>query len=202
MTERILLREWCETSPEMSGKILGENVRTKDGIYIAGVIQMAETKNNNGRIYPRKVLEREMTIYNKLIRENRAIGELDHPESEIPHLVNASHIIEETWWEGNAVMGRIRVLRHTPSGKILEGLLEDGVRVGVSSRSIGSLHESSNGLIVGDDLMLICFDIVANPSTMNAFPIRESVEYRKFLPEKREDRINRVLNEILYKKSR
>lgn len=185
--------------PEPMRDRLIETKKLQDGIYLTGIIQMADTLNGNRRIYPKRLLEREMRIYEKLIRESRAVGELDHPDRDIAHLKEASHMLEEYWWDndGKTVVGRLKVLRNTPNGKILEGLLDDGVRVGVSSRALGSLIQTPRGNEVGDDLMLVCFDVVANPSTTGAFPIRESFDPKSFVVS-REDRINRLVNEILF----
>ncbi len=185
--------------PEPMRDRLIETKKLQDGIYLTGIIQMADTLNGNRRVYPKRLLEREMRIYEKLIRESRAVGELDHPDRDIAHLKEASHMLEEYWWDsdGKTIVGRMRVLRNTPNGKILEGLLDDGVRVGVSSRALGSLIQTPRGNEVGDDLMLVCFDVVANPSTTGAFPIRESFDPKSFVVS-REDRINRLINEILF----
>ena len=185
-----------EQPVELRDKLI-ESEERSDGIYLNGIIQIAETLNGNRRIYPRPLLEREMRIYDKFIRENRSVGELDHPARNVAWLKEASHMLTEYWWDGNVVMGRMKVLHHTPNGKTLEGLLQDGVRVGVSSRSSGSLIRTSRGDVVDEDLMIICFDVVANPSTPNAFPIRESIDAR-INSWTHEDKINRLLNEILY----
>lgn len=189
---------------ELQDRII-EKKKLKDNIYLTGIIQRAETLNGNNRIYPKRLLEREMNIYERFIRENRSVGELDHPDRDVAHLREASHILEEYWWDGDGktMIGRMRVLRHTPNGKILEGLLDDGVRVGVSSRALGSVLKTPRGNVVDEDLMLICFDVVANPSTTGAFPIRESFLVRESLDPRifeltKEDKINRLLNEIMY----
>lgn len=183
MSDKKLLREYYELCPNGVCKdYLTESDKrriTEEGIiYLTGVIQRADAKNGNGRIYPRKILEREVDKYKKIINENRALGELDHPESNTISLSNVSHIVESVWWDGNDLMGKIRVLKHHPKGKILEGLIRDGVQTGISSRAIGSIREESDAIIVEDDLNLICFDIVQEPSTHNAFMIREHKEFK------------------------
>jgi len=138
-------------------------------VYLTGRIQTAGKKNGNGRVYPKKVLEKEIANYQKIIRDNRATGELDHPEDSVINLKNVSHIIVECWWQGDDVMGKIKVL-DTPSGRILKDLINAGVKLGISSRGLGSVNESYDGTIhVNEDFQLICFDIVSEPSTPNAF---------------------------------
>ena len=202
MARKLLIETFgIGSQPEEAPDRLVETKKLQDGIYLTGIIQMADTLNGNKRIYPRVLLEREMKIYDKFVRESRAVGELDHPDRDIAHLKEASHRLVEYWWEGNTIFGRLMVLRHTPNGKILEGLIEDGVRVGVSSRALGSLVQGPRGNVVDDDLMIICFDVVANPSTPNAFPIRESFD-PKLLSLSKEDKVNRLVNEILYLRGR
>jgi hypothetical protein len=167
---------------------------------LTGIMQTAEVRNGNGRIYPKRTLEREMENYQKLIKENRACGQIDHPESEIVELANASHMVIRTWWENNEVWGSIKVLKSTPSGQILEGLIKDGVQLGISSRALGSVKETSQGTMVEDDLTLIAFDIVSEPSTPNAYMhLREMKEIKNNKILTKADRINRALNDILRK---
>jgi hypothetical protein len=136
-----------------------------------------------------------MKNYEKLVKENRALGELDHPEDSVINLKNASHMITKVWWEGNAVMGKARVL-DTPSGKILRSLVESGVTLGISSRGMGSVTESNGQTVVEDDFQLICFDFVSEPSTPGAFMMKEAKDYTNKVFTKA-DRINRLLNEVL-----
>lgn len=161
--------------------------RSKDGLFMVGKIQAANTRNGNGRVYPRETLEREMGKYQRLVKESRALGELDHPEESIISLSNVSHMLTEYWWDGNNVIGKIKVLESTPSGKVLAGLVNDGVMLGISSRGLGSLTEKNGDLIVGDDFELKCFDMVHEPSTPSAFMrMEESLSgfrgYEKTLP--------------------
>lgn len=196
MNKRFLLREYYEVDLEQSSKFLTEAQKNGDTLYLAGVIQAADIKNGNGRIYPRKLLEREMEIYRKLVKEGRATGELDHPSYSEVRLSNVSHLLEDFWWDGNYVYGRIRVLP-TPMGEILRSLVNSGVKVGISSRALGEVRETSNGIIV-EELNLICFDIVQNPSTNNAFMIREWSEKDVAMFTK-PDKINRYIKEITTK---
>ena len=163
---------------------------------MSGVLQRAESKNQNGRVYPKETLMREAKKYSEsFIAEKRALGELDHPEDSVINLRNASHMITEVWWEGNAVMGKAKVL-DTPSGKILRSLVESGVTLGISSRGMGSVTESNGQTTVEDDFQLICFDFVSEPSTPGAFMMKESKDYNNTVFTKA-DRINRLLNEVL-----
>ncbi len=165
------------------------------GMILTGCMQKFNTVNGNGRVYPEGVLRREMKNYEKLVKENRALGELDHPEDSVINLKNASHMITKVWWEGNAVMGKARVL-DTPSGKILRSLVESGVTLGISSRGMGSVTESNGQTVVEDDFQLICFDFVSEPSTPGAFMMKEATDYTNKVFTKA-DRINRLLNEVL-----
>ncbi len=166
------------------------------GLMLSGLMQMAETKNGNGRMYPQAILEREVKNYAKLVAENRALGELDHPDSSVINLNNASHMVTKIWMEGKKCMGKIRVLE-TPSGNILRSLVESGVQLGISSRGMGSVKENNGVTLVEDDFQLICFDMVSDPSTPGAFMMTEARERPNIFT--RGDRINRALNDILYK---
>jgi len=165
------------------------------GMILSGLMQMAETQNGNGRVYPQKILEREVNNYKKIVEDRRALGELDHPEESVINLRNASHMITEIWMKGPEVMGKMRVLE-TPSGKILRSLVESGVSIGISSRGLGSVKETMGKTIVEDDFQLICFDVVSEPSTPGAFMMQEN---KNRLDEvfTKADRINRALNEVL-----
>lgn len=143
------------------------------GLVLSGKIQEAGVKNGNGRKYGERILRREIDKYQSLIDQNRALGELDHPESSVINLKNVSHMVVKTWWDGPAVMAKIRVLP-TPSGKILQTLVESGVKLGISSRGLGSTHQVNGVTMVDDDFQLICFDMVSEPSTPNAFMMKEN----------------------------
>ena len=162
------------------------------GMILSGVMQRAEAQNGNGRVYPRAVLMREMETYTKLVKERRALGELDHPDDSVINLKNASHLVTDCWWDGNDVMGKVQIL-NTPSGQVLQELVKSGVKLGISSRGMGSVHESNGQTIVEDDFQLICFDFVSEPSTTGAFMMREHKEPNIFT---KADRINRALNDI------
>jgi hypothetical protein len=165
------------------------------GMILSGVMQKSDTVNGNGRIYPHNVLMKEIKNYQKLVKENRALGELDHPEDSVINLRNASHMITEVWWNGKDVMGKAKVL-DTPSGKILRSLVESGVTLGISSRGMGSVTENNGQTMVEEDFQLICFDFVSEPSTPGAFMMKEAKAYDNQVFTKA-DRINRLLNEVL-----
>ena len=168
-----LLREFFELCPDGNCVIdvLTENEkrRLQEGsVFLVGVCQRAGTKNGNGRVYPKSVLKREVERYQDSIRERRALGELDHPDDSVINLKNASHLVTKMWWDGDNVMGKIEVL-DTPSGRILKDLLKSGVKLGISSRGMGSVKEAMGSLTVEDDFQLICFDMVSEPSTPGAW---------------------------------
>ena len=159
------------------------------GMMLSGKLQEAEVQNGNGRVYPQIIMEREVKKYANLVKENRALGELDHPDSSIINLVNVSHMVTEVWMDGPSVMGKIKVLS-TPSGQILKSLVESGVKTGISSRGMGSVTERQGKTIVEDDFQLICFDFVSEPSTPGAFM---SLQESKLMNEQVEKN-NKILN--------
>jgi len=169
--------------------------------YMSGCMQKFDTPNGNGRVYSKGILQREVENYWKLVKERRALGELDHPDDSVINLKNASHLVTDMWWDGNALMGKVQIL-DTPSGNILKQLSKSGVTLGISSRGLGSVRESQGQTIVEDDFQLICFDFVSEPSTPGAFmhakqSMREHKEPNIFT---RADKINRILNDILRNK--
>jgi len=168
-----LLREYFELCPDgncvLDVLTEGEARRLQEGaVFLVGVCQRAGVKNGNGRVYPKKVLAREIENYQKAVSERRSLGELDHPDDSVINLKNASHLVTKMWWDGDNVMGKIEVL-DTPSGRILKDLLKSGVKLGISSRGMGSVKESMGNLTVEDDFQLICFDMVSEPSTPGAY---------------------------------
>ena len=176
-------------------------IKENNALILSGVMQRANAKNGNGRVYPRPILEREVETYSKLVRERRAVGELDHPEDSVINLKNASHIVTDVWWDGNDVKGKVEVL-NTPSGQILRSLVESNVKLGISSRGLGSVTESEGGsTTVQEDFQLICFDFVSEPSTTGAFMgLKESKLVSKE-PNifNKSDKINRILNDIIWR---
>lgn len=146
--------------------------------YITGPFMQVETKNRNGRIYPKKIMEREVEKYRKeMIETHRAMGELDHPETPTINLDRVSHIIESLEFDGNDIIGKAKIL-DTPMGRIAQSLLDGGVKLGVSSRGLGTLNEEDN-TTVNDDYQLVCVDIVGDPSAQSAYVngIMENKEY-------------------------
>ena len=172
-----------------------EKYQHDDKTMLSGTLQRANAENQNNRIYPRPILEREVDKYHEMIDENRALGELDHPDNAVVNLANASHLIKDVWWEGDDLKGVVEIL-DTPAGSILKSLIESGVKLGISSRGLGSTQKNSNGKdIVQDDFQLVTFDFVSNPSTQNAFMMSESVELNE--EEERVFRIKHSLDMIL-----
>jgi hypothetical protein len=199
MTQKQLLREWYAV--DSSSNIIKES-REKNGgkLMLTGIIQKANQLNQNKRIYPREILRREVENYQKAVREARSVGECDHPESSSVSLKNVSHVIREIWWDGDDVCGKVEVLTNLPSGKILEGLMEAGIKLGISSRGVGSTEKTNEGYDqVQDDYQIICWDMVSEPSTPGAYLFAEGKKI-DFEPKRtftRGDRIFRALNDII-----
>lgn len=166
-------------------QILSENKANKT-MKIRGIFQRADEVNNNGRIYPKNLLEGQIKKLLPLIKERRLCGELDHPQNDIVRLSNASHLITKLYLKGNEVLGEAEILS-TPAGMVAQALISGGVKVGISSRGMGTVSEDSSGRrIVNEDFNLITFDLVADPSTRGAFPgVNESKE-SKFVKETKE----------------
>ena len=161
---------------------------------VEGILATAEVKNGNGRYYPRELWEREIDKYMESVKQNRALGELDHPESSVINLKNVSHNITEMWWDGDEVYGKIEILP-TPSGNILKALIENNITVGVSSRGMGSLEDRGGVLEVQDDFELLCWDFVSTPSNPGSY-MEIVTEGKKSQTNKYQD-INSIINEIL-----
>lgn len=192
-----LLTEWTPLSYDK--KLLSEQMAADGKMMLKGIIQRANTLNQNGRVYPTSILQREIQNYQKLIQENRALGECDHPESSVVELKNVSHIVREARMQGDDVYGIIEIL-DTPSGKIIQSLIESGVTLGISSRGVGSTKRQGETQVVQDDFQLICFDMVSEPSTPGAFMLREGKEIKQSEVDKcfnKSDRIDRIFNDIL-----
>ena len=151
-------------------QLVEQSIKENRSLVVKGVIQRAEAKNQNGRIYPKEILEREIQKYIAgPVKERRALGELDHPESSVINLQNVSHNVIRVKMVGDDVYGDVEVLS-TPAGNILKELFRNGITVGISSRGMGSVQESGNGTVeVQDDFELLCFDFVSTPSTHGAF---------------------------------
>ena len=200
--KKVLLREYYELCEGGVCQDLLTEAEKKfvanGGMMLSGKLQEAEVQNGNGRVYPKKILEREMKNYMMLVKESRALGELDHPDDSVINLKNASHMVTDCWWDGNNVMGKVKVL-NTPSGKILQQLVNDGVKLGISSRALGSVNESNGQTVVQEDLQLICFDFVSEPSTPNAYMALQEAKNIRIETDifDKKYKLNRMLNEIL-----
>jgi len=193
--------EIFDYTPEMIKESRDKN---NGKVIMKGVLQKADTLNQNGRIYPEHVLEREVRNYQKFIVENRALGELDHPDSSVVNLKNVSHLVREAYLEKGVVYGTVEIL-DTPSGKILQSLVDSGIKLGISSRGVGSTKKQGDYHVVQDDFQLICWDYVSEPSTPGAFMMAEG---RRINPQElrnvftKSDRIDRILNDILVSKGK
>ena len=166
---------------DVKPSLVEEAIADNKKVRVAGVLQRANTKNQNGRIYPKDILAREAKEYSEVqVKENRALGELDHPDSSVVNLSNVSHNVTEMHWDGDDLVGTVEVLS-TPSGNILKELFVNGIRLGISSRGLGTINETNRGSEVQDDFELIAFDFVSNPSTHGAFmrPVNEGKEERE-----------------------
>jgi len=198
VSDLTLLTEWTPLS--YTAEMIKESKDSHDGkILLKGILQKSDTLNQNGRVYPRSILEREVRNYQKFIRENRALGECDHPDSSVVELKNASHIIRDAYMDNDVCYGTVELL-NTPSGKILQSLVESGVTLGISSRGVGSTRREGDTTIVQEDFQLICFDMVSEPSTPGAFMMNEGKKVKtkdldKFFT--KTDRVDRIFNEML-----
>ena len=185
-------------------RLVETSIKENKSLVVKGVIQRAEAKNQNGRIYPREILEREIKKYAEgPIKERRALGELDHPESSVINLQNVSHNVTKVKMVGDDVYGEVEILS-TPAGNILKELFRNGITVGISSRGMGSVQENGNGTVeVQDDFELLCFDFVSTPSTHGAFmkpagrALQELQEGKIQLPEYKYTNVNNIIRDII-----
>ncbi len=186
-----------EVTPQ---QLLEAEQRDSGRLVVQGVLQRASSKNQNGRVYPKEILAREIAQYKKVnIAENRALGELDHPEASVVNLQNVSHNVLDCWWKGDDVMGKVEILP-TPSGNILKELLKAGITLGISSRGMGSVKQVDEATVqVEDDFELICWDFVSNPSTHGAFmrPVRENVLAEGVTNQSSNMKVNKIIREII-----
>ena len=194
----MLLQEY---RPFKVDKIVAEQAMKKNKpLIVTGVLQRAEAKNQNGRVYPREILEREVKEYMKgPVAENRAMGELDHPESSVINLQNVSHTVKKCWWDGDDVMGNVEIL-NTPAGNILKALFASGITVGISSRGMGSVSENiaEGTMTVEDDFELLCWDFVSTPSTHGAFMRPAGLNEGKIrIPEYKYTNVNNIIRDII-----
>jgi len=178
------------------GLMLSEGKLSERGNpMVEGILATAEVKNGNGRYYSKDLWEREIDKYMQSVKENRAMGELDHPESSVINLKNVSHNIKDMWWDGDNVVGKIEVLP-TPSGNILKALIESGITVGVSSRGMGSLEQRGEVLEVQDDFELLCWDFVSTPSNPGSYMqlVKEGLDVKGL---NKYSKVNSIIGEIL-----
>ena len=190
-----------EYRPFNVNKRLAEQaVKENKSLIVSGVLQRAEAKNQNGRVYPKEILAREVKQYMKgPVAENRAMGELDHPESSVINLQNVSHTVKKCWWEGDDVMGNVEIL-NTPAGNILKALFASGITVGISSRGMGSVSENiaEGTMTVEDDFELLCWDFVSTPSTHGAFMKPQGLNEGKIrIPEYKYTNVNNIIRDII-----
>ena len=172
--------------------------KSKPGVFeVEGVMQRASAQNQNGRVYKKEILERECSKYIKeFVKNGNAFGELDHPESPVVSLKNASHIVKELWWKGDDLMGRVELL-NTPAGNIVKEIIKAGHTIGISSRGTGSVKQTNEGqLEVQPDFELVCWDFVSNPSTHGAFMNPVSLQEGKAKVSKFA-KLDNILNDIL-----
>jgi len=172
--------------------------KERPGVYeVEGVMQRAKAKNQNGRTYSKAILERECSKYiTEFVKNGNAFGELDHPESPIVSLKNASHIVKDLWWKGNDLMGRVELL-NTPSGNIVKEIIKAGHTIGISSRGTGSVQQTNEGALeVQDDFELVCWDFVSNPSTHGAFMNPVALSEGKIRVSKFQN-LDSIINDIL-----
>ena len=182
-------------------RLVERSIKENKSLIVSGVLQRADAKNQNGRVYPRDILDREVKAYmDGPVKDNRAMGELDHPDSSVINLQNVSHTIKKCWWEGDDVMGDVEILG-TPAGNILKALFAAGVTVGISSRGMGSVSENvAEGTVtVEDDFELLCWDFVSTPSTQGAFmtPTGKLNEVKTKLPEYKYTNVNNIIRDII-----
>lgn len=173
--------------------------QTKDGVKrmtLIGKIQQANVKNGNGRVYPKEILEREIKKYIEgPVKQRTSLGELDHPDSSVINLANASHIITRVWWEGDSVYGELELL-NTPAGKIAQEIILAGIPLGISSRALGSVQQLGETVEVQDDLELIGLDLVSIPSTPGAYlTLKEGKEYNNNI--NKYHKVNQTITDIL-----
>ena len=191
-------------SIEVTPQQINESIKENNGkLIVSGIMQRASSSddknfNQNGRSYPLSILKKESDQYKKtFISERRALGELDHPESQVVNLANVSHNITDLWWQGNDLMGKLEILP-TPSGNIAKELLKAGIRLGISSRGMGSVKELGEGRVeVQDDFEIVCWDLVSNPSTQGAFMSPSLNEGIQISDNKAYSKINSLINEII-----
>lgn len=181
---------------------LEQDIKKNNGMFIVqGILQKADTPNQNKRVYPKAILEKQVQRYKRQkIANNQATGQLDHPESTSVSLKYVSHNILDLWWQGSTLMGKIQIL-DTPNGLILKQLFKSGIRVGISSRGVGSVSKKDGLDYVDQDFQIVCWDFVSTPSTPGAYThkINQSKQYNLIQSKKKQkiNNINYLINQIL-----
>ena len=191
-------------SIQVSPSQINESMNKNNGkLIVSGIMQRAssdgdENFNQNGRSYPLPILKKECEAYkNTFVKERRALGELDHPDSQVVNLSNVSHNVLDLWWQGNDLMGKIEILS-TPSGNIAKELMKSGIRLGISSRGMGSVKELGEGKVeVQNDFEIVCWDLVSNPSTQGAFMNSSLNENTNSNSSNKNTRIHSLISEII-----
>jgi hypothetical protein len=203
MSDKKLLMEY--RTFQFSKEELNESISKNNGdLVVKGILTTRdESVNGNGRVYPRKIIEREIDTYiNEYVTKNRATGELDHADSSVINLKNVSHNIIKCEWEGDNLIGTIKILS-TPSGNILKELFKCDVAIGISSRALGSVKRiNENTVEVQDDLSIICFDFVSNPSCQTAWMkpvdnLQESIQSKASVENNKYSKVERLIHDIL-----
>jgi len=172
--------------------------KSKPGVFeVEGVMQRASAQNQNGRVYKKEILEREAKKYvEEFVKQGNAFGELDHPESPVVSLKNASHIVKELYWKGDDLMGKVELL-NTPAGNIVKEIIKAGHTIGISSRGTGSVQQTNEGTLeVQPDFELVCWDFVSNPSTHGAFMNPIALQEGKVKTSKYSN-LDSIINDIL-----
>jgi hypothetical protein len=175
-----------------------EGKSSNSNLLVEGILATAEVKNGNGRYYSKELWEREINKYMDNVKYNRALGELDHPDSSIINLKNVSHNIKKIWWDGDQVMGAIEILP-TPSGNILSALFQNNIPVGVSSRGMGSLKQMGELMEVQDDFELLCWDFVSTPSNPGSYMKERGMMNESKTPQQYNQyaKVNSIITDIL-----
>ena len=193
MSKQVLVETLLFTPTQVS---LTEGKKTKNGNpLVTGILATVEVKNGNGRYYSRDLWEREIDKYNEVIKENRAVGELDHPDSSVINLKNVSHNVKDLWWDGDNILGKIEILP-TPSGNILKSLVDNDITVGVSSRGMGTLKPMGEVQEEQDDFELLCWDIVSTPSNPGSYMALQEGKQNSTTQNKYH-KVNSIITEIL-----
>jgi len=175
LDNKYIISEFLAIDPDVQN--IKEAIEKNQPIIVPCILQKANTLNRNGRLYPFDILKREVDKYQELVKERSAMGELDHPDSAVISLANVSHIITEMSWKGETLYGKIQIA-DTPAGDTVKGLLKTGIKLGISSRGVGSVKKNREGQdVVQEDFELIGFDIVSSPSTPGAYLFKESKQW-------------------------